>query len=625
MKKLLLSALALTFCLGAIAQPTSISLQNRLNATITNQTAKFTRPADVYAAPLNTINPTVAQNRTSMVETLIGTTTYDLQANYGTPGQRIWLWDDNTISAIWTFATGLNNAPPERGTGYNYYNGVAWDALPTARLETFRTGFSSLGASTTLGEVVVNHGNNATLGLSDTSSTNIVRRSTKGTGPWTQSFLSPESVIWWPRVAIGGSSGSTIHAMGNTNSPAGVIGFVNYSRSTDGGATWIDDNVLLPDYSTDFYEGPVDAYQIATRGDVVAIAMGGWMESLILWKSTDNGNNWTKTIVNQFPLAPYAYNATMAISDTSGDGVPDTIPTVDSGIALIIDNNNIVHLAVGAMRVLDDDTTSVIATSGFSYFPGTDGLLYWNENMPAGDITNNIIAFAEDIDASGVIEIPAGIAIYQCSLTGMPSIGIDASNNVHIAYSSIIENTTNGNLDPALEQAYRNIYVMNSTDGGMNWSAPTRIEPSSFDEQVWSSMAPKVDNKIHLVYHKDGEPGNTYQFGTLTPDGFAVVDVIYNDVTNPVGLNENSSAVVNTNIYPNPVQNVMNIDYTLETAQKMTINLVDVLGKTVYTAEKSASAGINNVKINVKGFAAGVYSLNTIIGNNIYSEKVIIK
>jgi hypothetical protein len=350
--------------------------------------------------------------------------------------------------------------------------------------------------------------------------------------------------------------------------------------------------------------------------------MGGWNESLTLWKSTDNGTTWTHTTINEFPLAPWDYVNT--ISDVDGDGVADTVNTVDSGISCVIDNNNTVHVAVGSMRVLGDTPGS------YSYFPGTDGLLYWNETMPAGDITNNVIAFIEDIDGSGAIEIPGGLALYQCSLTGMPSLGVDALNNVHLVYSSIIENTTNGNADPLLEEAFRNVYYMYSTDMGANWSTPTRVESSDFDEQAWPSIAKRVDNCIHLTYFKDGEPGNAYQpsespAGTDVPDPYGVYDVIYTCITNPVGINEVSANALKAVVYPNPASAIMSYDFTLDQAQDVTVELVDVLGKTVYSSVVNGNSGINNVKIDVRGFASGIYSLNTTLGNSNFSMKVIVE
>ncbi len=633
MKKLLLSGLALTFCLAAVAQrPTSSYLQSRLSPAITSKTARVLKPSDVYMAPVNNPNQYVStSNRSSsMAPVQIGTTTYDLQANYGTPGQRIYLWSDNSISAIWTYGNTFvapPASPPERGTGYNYFDGSTstWGAQPTARLETYKTGFSSLACSDALGEMVINHGDNSSLGSSCSTSTNKISRLTKGTGTWSQNPLSCGSVIWWPRIAIGGAIGTSIFAIGNDN--AG--GPVNYSRSINGGATWVDENITLPNFTTDVYEGPVDAYQVVTRGDVIAIVIGGWLEDLILWKSTDGGNTWVETKINEFPLSPYAYNTSGAITDINTDGIADTVLTTDSGIALAIDNNNMVHVAVGMTQVLDSDTTN--GSVLYSYFPGTDGLCYWNESMAPNTILNNVIAQIEDIDGSGAIEIPAGLALYQCSLTGMPTMGFDASNNLHLMYSSIVENTTNGNTqDPLLEEAFRNIYYMNSTDGGTNFSTPVRMAGDEFLEQVWPSMAARVDNSIHVVFHQDGEPGNTYQpsadsNGNDVPDASAVNNVMYNGYANPVGVPEINAAILNTQIYPNPVKNVMNVDFTLEQPQVMNIQLVNVMGQVVYTSELQAHAGINNFKLNVKEFAAGVYSLNTQFGDQTFSEKVVIQ
>ncbi|HEX5000860.1 MAG TPA: T9SS type A sorting domain-containing protein [Bacteroidia bacterium] len=624
MKKLLLSGLALSVCLSVFAQNARVQVQSKLNPATANKVAKIQRPVDQVTAPLRAVNPSVVSHRNAQTEVIIGTTVYDLQSNYGTCGNRIKVWDDGTISAVWTKGD-QDPSFADRGTGYNYYNGSSWAPSPTARVESFKTGWPNVSGTSSSGEMMISHGNNASLGAQDTSGTNITYRMTKGAGSWTSTPLGNVNNIMtnftWPRLVVGGANGNTLHAIGNEN---GGSFYVYYSRSDDGGATWAVEQQLLPDMSTDFFEGPVDAYEITARGDVIAIVAGGFAEDLTLWKSTDNGQNWTKTTINHFPLAPFDYNT--GITDVDGDGIADTVFTTDSGPAVLIDNNDMVHVVVGLMRVLDDDPTG-----GVSYFPGTDGLLYWNESMPAGDITNNVIAAIEDIDGSGAIEIPGGIALYQCSLTGMPSLGLDAANNIHLVYSSIIENTTNGNPIPELEEAYRNVYYMNSADGGTTWSTPTRVEPSDFDEQVWPNMAKKVDDCVSIIYHKDGEPGNTFQpstdaGGNEVPDPYGSYDVIYNCIPNPfVGIAENNLGDVKSTIYPNPVQEVMNVDYTLTSNQKMKIQLVNVLGEVVYTDEVAGVTGVNHVKINVRGFASGIYSLNTTVGTKIYGQKVVVR
>jgi hypothetical protein len=247
--------------------------------------------------------------------------------------------------------------------------------------------------------------------------------------------------------------------------------------------------------------------------------------------------------------------------------------------------------------------------------------------MPAGNILNNLIAEIDDIDGSGVIEIP-GVAPYQCSLTGMPTLGVDGLNHIHLAYSSVIENTTNGNPDPAKEEPFRNVYYMYSVDNGATWSTPSRIEPSDFDEQAWPCMAKRVNSTVHLTYYKDGEPGNSFQppNGDATlGDAIGQYDVIYNAQTNPVGISENNVPSFSTNIYPNPVHSVMNVDINLASATNVYVELIDVLGKVVYTEVIQGQAGTNNLKIQVKNLATGVYSLRMVTGSDSVSQPVVIR
>lgn len=602
MKKLLLSGLALTVCLSAFAQNSSREIQSQLTQQVRSRALPVTKPTDAPVLPFRAINPTVSQSRASMAETQIGTTFYDLQSNYGAVGNRLKNWGDGTLSAVWTKGDQAT-AYPDRGTGYNYYDGSSWGAAPAARVESFRTGWPNIGGTPSGSEHFVAH-----------TPVHVVYRGTKGSGAWTEIQGSASSpAVTWPRMVVGGANGTTMHVIGNEN--AGNF-YVTYSRSQDGGITWDQLNVTPPNFAQYHFEGSVDAYDIDSRGDVVAFILGGFNESLTLWKSTDNGTTWTTTVVNEFPLAPWDYNT--SISDVNGDGVADTIPTTDSGMSLVIDNNGVCHVAVGSTRIL------CTATPDVSYFPGTDGLLYWNENMPAGDITNNIIAFVEDIDGSGVIEVP-GFGTYQAGLTGMPALGVDAQNNIHLVYSSLIENTTNGNPDPNCEEAFRNCFYMYSTDMGMNWSTPSRIEPSDFDEMVFPAMAKRVDAAcVHVTYHKDGEPGNTFQPQTGNCDSPGQYDVIYTCITNPVGVSEVANTVASS-IYPNPVANVLNVDFDLVRAENIKIQLVDVLGKVAYATNVDATSGANNVKINVKDIASGVYSLNIISGNNISAHKVVIR
>jgi hypothetical protein len=244
--------------------------------------------------------------------------------------------------------------------------------------------------------------------------------------------------------------------------------------------------------------------------------------------------------------------------------------------------------------------------------------------MPAGDITNNVIAFVEDIDGSGVIEIAPNIAIYQCGLTSMPSLGVDADNNIHLVYSSIIENTTNGNPDPAWEESFRNSFYMYSSDNGMTWSTPSRLNGSDFDEMVWPMLPKSIGNTVDVFYYKDGEPGNTFQ-PTGNPDAPGPYDVIHTPQPNPFSSIAETSVATQVSVFPNPASSVLNVEFTLSSTQEVTLQMADVLGKTAYTNQINGVAGSNNLTIGLRNMSSGIYTLNIVSANGVATEKVVIK
>ncbi len=53
---------------------------------------------------------------------------YDLQTN-GSSQNRIYLFDDGFIGATWTYGM-ESSSYPDRGTGYNSFNGFSWQPYP---------------------------------------------------------------------------------------------------------------------------------------------------------------------------------------------------------------------------------------------------------------------------------------------------------------------------------------------------------------------------------------------------------------------------------------------------------------------------------------------------------------
>jgi trimeric autotransporter adhesin len=70
-------------------------------------------------------------------------------------------------------------------------------------------------------------------------------------------------------------------------------------------------------------------------------------------------------------------------------------------------------------------------------------------------------------------------------------------------------------------------------------------------------------------------------------------------------------------VYPNPVQNTLNVVLTAATTEKVNITVLDVNGKVLSQQTTQLAAGDNKLPINVSKFAAGNYSVQVITENGV--------
>ena len=238
-------------------------------------------------------------------ETIIGYTYYDLQTN-GSTSNRIVYNTDGTISAAWNFSPDANQAPtafPNRGVGYNYFDGINWNAVPNSSPVASRTGFTNVAVTTFGAEMTLQH---TGTGLS------LYRRYVKGTGSWTVTTpFGTGTTDTWPKMIAAGNNVYAIwqgSGSGGT-SVAGQNGPIFFSRSTDEGITWSAAMINPLIDSTQYLGFKADAYSIDadTMGNVL-IGYSGNLVDVGILKSTDYGVTWTKTIVQNFPIPLYDAN-----------------------------------------------------------------------------------------------------------------------------------------------------------------------------------------------------------------------------------------------------------------------------------------------------------------------------
>ncbi len=442
-------------------------------------------------------------------EVALGSTLYDIQTN-SSMQNRIVIGEGNYKAAVWIYSQSFEDTYPDRGTGFNEYVNGTWKEMPTARLESERTGWPSLAM---LGDGSLHL-------VAHTSGDQLLSlKRPAGGQSWTESPI-PTNVpggVLWPRSAAGGPDGQTIHMVALTT-PAGDLGgslylgmsgHLLYYRSSDGGQSWdVVDHVIPGLDSTVYSEIGGDTYTIVSRGNDVAVVVFGVWGDLALYKSFDNGQNWEKTVVLDFPLDKYKVDDLYSVEDIPADPfAPDSLAiyTTDGSGAAVMGNGGLVHLTYADSYVLDNDSTD----TSTSFYPSLSGVSYWNESM----LTPVTVAALLDYDGNDTIDIQVNqIPRYgNGTLNSQPSIAVDENDGVYIVYPSPTEAFFN-ELDA---QHYRHLLTVKSLDGGESWGPPYDIinpelsdpEVYEFIEAVFPSAHGYVQDTLHLVYQQDFFPG----------------------------------------------------------------------------------------------------------------------
>jgi hypothetical protein len=557
------------------------------------------------------------QNRDLVVQRqVIGYTQYDLQSNAAIDDRMAGGAD--AVSAAWTMSLELTPFS-DRGTGYNFYDGTAWGEIAYERVESVRIGWPSIVHTASGREVIVSHpGIDTPLHMAWRDA---------GDGAWSEAPVPSDIEVGklWPRMAAGGEDGNSLHVICITTPTAngglvhnGQDGAMLYYRSQDGGDTWDVIDYSFADLdSSNFANFSGDTYAIHARGNTVAFAAFNDFSDSFVMISQDNGDTWEKQLLVDFPVDLYVADMGLPegeeyAEDYNDDGLFQEYFNTDGAGDVHIDTYGQVHVSYGSMYYMDADT--IDGTT--SYFPGTNGLAYWNESM--GPDSAQIIGYSYDYDESGTLDFDE-IAAYYVGCAGFPSIGSDAAGNLYVTYSAIMENFSTG------AQNYRHQFLVHSTDGGMTWNADEACDltpDEDFDgyEAVFGSIAPDVVNgQLEIIYQRDFEPGlhvrgdedpadinDIVHLRVPADDLGDCATLEYEDwvgIAEPIDLND-------ITLYPNPADDQVELVINRPGAHQ--IDVWSMTGKRVHSMQTSALVE----RIETSDWAPGIYLVNIAQGDH---------
>ena len=669
----------------------SSSLLAQDRATAVREAAKISAKEKAFTGREvlnNDISTTPTILQTNATSNFVGATYYDLQTNNTMP-KRVVTHEDGTVGFVWTACkVGQNTS---RGSGYNYYNGseLIRPANTMDRIENMRTGWPTMGALTDpihQGEVVISH--NGTTGLV------VSTRKTKGTGNWTQKLLlgpplnangTPSTALLWPSLV---TSGTTVHLVACTDSDSGYrynginTCLLYYRGEYDFAAdtiVWSEPKIVgdvTPDYIKHFSG---DSYAIAVNGDKVAILVCDMRYDNFYWLSEDGGITFgSRQLVYETALPAEIYSTTLF----------DETYVCDGSGAIAIDDNGIVHVALGIMGASDDDPSD----EAISIYLSTNCLLYWNSTKQP--ILMNLCDTArynlhpDTLKKAGysVLQIPTldetntlyflrgtedhhTIPNYGVGGASMPQLLTDG-DNVYLIYSALMQYPL---VDFEQAEHYRGIFAAKSTNNGETWPDATVngvswlsygrdlflvdwvnydttytenndfVPPYLFvySENVYPTLAANIaDGKINVMWQSSLLPGkdvggatnissnisNIYWF-SIDADSIGIYNntrEVYTGIWNPP-VSISENSIKNTKIYPNPANSQVALELTSTNANTATLTITNVMGQVVMSQTENLSAGHNTINFNVSHLSKGFYLVNVNTPTGKVTQKLIIQ
>jgi len=617
----------------------------------------------------------------------MGVTVYDLQTN-ASDARRIIVYPNGDITAVWTTSPSFTD--PNfvlRGTGYNHYNANsstwllgAGNLTQPVEPKNVHSGWPNPcidSIASPVHEFCISHSPNGVIQGITTSTLQRIDNQAIGNNTWTQTTISNAKTNspLWPRVAQSGKYTYMIANFDDQESPGdtpninGIKDPAVYYLSTDGGITW-SSPTTLPGYDTsgnigitgtnpNEVFGSADNYAIDAQDSTVAIVIGGYFADVSLWKSTDYGKTFRKTIIDTCQTRRFHGK----IYNVPGDTLLHFAN--DGSVNVILDKNDSAHVFYGVrgIRYPKDSPTY------YAHNEGWNGILHWDQR----NHHKTIIGYSPDLNKNDNLDVGFGFegvsssgAIYyeygSDGLTSMPTSTIDGQGNIYCVYSvymesfdstastptEIDENSVGGSsLGNYLH--YRDLYITYSKDGGNTWASEQNITKTPFAEEVFPSLARNTSNsdtKLHLEYMYDTYASD-YVAGLNSTLVTRQVNPSYNnimymginitDVTSGnFGAPENYEGIESIqknplfsvgDIYPNPsAQGNVNVAITMNHADNGSIEIYDIAGNLMSTQVLGTLNYGKQIKsINTEGLSAGMYFVKINAGGYTTVNKLVIQ
>jgi hypothetical protein len=282
---------------------------------------------------------------------------------------------------------------------------------------------------------------------------------------------------------------------------------------------------------------------------------------------------------------------------------------------------------------------------GKYWIPYTDGLIYWNETLPAFPEVldpqtlyenGNYIAWVKDT----MVFYPTDqkLAHYYCSMTSNPAITIDEDNNMFLIWAGVTPL-----LDP--DNYYiRHIFERTGkiySDHGVMWQDSLTDLTSDFLQYNWTEcmypdIAANSDDNIYVLFQADDLAGS-YVKGLNISGYSGQTSVTENNMiflsrakTDLYVGTENKkkpepSFTVSQN-YPNPAKDLTTVNINIRKPGNPILEITNLTGQKLSSIEKTnLTTGTYRFVIVCSQLVPGIYFYTVKLNNESITKKFIVE
>lgn len=273
-------------------------------------------------------------------------------------------------------------------------------------------------------------------------------------------------------------------------------------------------------------------------------------------------------------------------------------------------------------------------------------------NYGANEITNMQIAYGSAVTAEQTFDWTGSITSDQEVFVELPDVAVNVGQNTNVFAKVVsingtpiedVQKTATIKKDAPKEGNGDKLKIIIKTDQyayECSWKLSDGNGNVLAEEEYYQQavvrdtvIVPLTETGCYVfeIFDEYGDGGTTYKIydgsetrlvnGTGSSyDDYKAVDI---KILSLVGLEQAEGAILQTLAYPNPVNDMLNLEISMLESTHANISVVDMLGREVISlGEVSLATGNNKFEINTSNLSNGAYFVKIISNSGITSKKI---